>query len=83
MELDRRDLLRLAGAGCVAGIIPVGAAQAGPLRPGGHGQMTGAEALVETLIQEGTDCVFGIPGAGKRAVGHVQEQTSAVPARDP
>jgi len=25
--------------------------------------MTGAEALVETLIQEGTLCVFGIPGA--------------------
>ena len=27
------------------------------------GRMTGAEALVETLIQEGTACVFGIPGA--------------------
>jgi acetolactate synthase-1/2/3 large subunit len=27
------------------------------------GQMTGARALVETLIQEGTECVFGIPGA--------------------
>jgi acetolactate synthase-1/2/3 large subunit len=25
--------------------------------------MTGAQALVETLIQEGTDCVYGIPGA--------------------
>jgi acetolactate synthase-1/2/3 large subunit len=25
--------------------------------------MTGAKALVETLIQEGADCVFGIPGA--------------------
>jgi acetolactate synthase-1/2/3 large subunit len=25
--------------------------------------MTGAKALVETLIQEGTECVFGIPGA--------------------
>src|SRR5205814_10690772 len=27
------------------------------------GSMTGAKALVETLIQEGTECVFGIPGA--------------------
>src|SRR5262249_12800825 len=27
------------------------------------GKMSGAQALVETLIQEGTDCVFGIPGA--------------------
>ena len=63
MELNRRDLLKLAGAGCVAGVLPVGTTQAGPLRPGAHDQMTGAEALVETLIQEGTDCVFGIPGA--------------------
>ena len=27
------------------------------------GHMTGARALVETLIAEGTECVFGIPGA--------------------
>lgn len=27
------------------------------------GKMTGADALVETLIAEGTCCVFGIPGA--------------------
>jgi len=27
------------------------------------GHMTGAQALVEALIQEGTDCVYGIPGA--------------------
>jgi acetolactate synthase-1/2/3 large subunit len=60
MHINRRDLLKLAGAGVVAGAIPVGAAQAGPLQPA---HMTGAEALVETLIQEGTDCVFGIPGA--------------------
>src|SRR5262249_11706844 len=60
MHINRRDLLKIAGAGVMASAIPVGAAQAGPLQPG---QMTGAEALVETLIQEGTDCVFGIPGA--------------------
>jgi acetolactate synthase-1/2/3 large subunit len=65
MGLDRRDLLKLAGAGCVAGVLPAGVAQAGPLAhpPGVHGHMTGAQALVETLLQEGTDCVFGIPGA--------------------
>lgn len=65
MELNRRDLLRLAGVGCVAG-IPGAAADAGLRQerpPGVHGHMTGAEALVETLIQEGTECVFGIPGA--------------------
>src|SRR5436305_2285909 len=64
MELNRRDLLKIAGVSCVAG-IPGVAAEAG-LRhstPGVHGHMTGAEALVETLIQEGTECVFGIPGA--------------------
>src|SRR5258705_358429 len=64
MNLHRRDLLKLAGAGCVAGIP--GAAGDASLRPppaGVHGHMTGAAALVETLIQEGTDCVFGIPGA--------------------
>src|SRR5262249_59786794 len=27
------------------------------------GSMTGAQALVETLQREGTECVFGIPGA--------------------
>jgi acetolactate synthase-1/2/3 large subunit len=43
---------------------------AGPLRnrlrrnPGWvQGHMTGALAAVETLIQEGCDCVYGIPGA--------------------
>lgn len=28
-----------------------------------EGKLTGAQAVVETLIQEGTDCVYGIPGA--------------------
>src|SRR5262245_25294514 len=66
MGLDRRELLKLAGAGCLAAALPTGAAEAGILHPapvGVHGQMTGAEALVETLAQEGTECVFGIPGA--------------------
>jgi acetolactate synthase-1/2/3 large subunit len=64
MELNRRDLLKLAGAGCIAGVAGVeGEAGLRQARPGVHGHMTGAEALVETLLQEGTDCVFGIPGA--------------------
>jgi acetolactate synthase-1/2/3 large subunit len=64
MDLNRRDLLKLAGVSCVSGLP--GADAEGGLRappPGVQGQMTGAEALVETLIQEGTDCVYGIPGA--------------------
>src|SRR5437763_12738005 len=66
VSMNRRDLLRLAGAGCVATALPTAVAQASlrqTPRNGVVGHMTGAEALVETLIQEGTDCVFGIPGA--------------------
>jgi acetolactate synthase-1/2/3 large subunit len=32
------------------------------------GHMSGADALVETLIAEGTDCVFGIPGAQENEI---------------
>ncbi len=63
MNLSRRDLLKGISASTLLGLSDV---QAGPARqrPGMvAGQMTGAEALVETLIQEGTGCVFGIPGA--------------------
>src|SRR5690242_4811941 len=59
--LSRRDLLKtLAAAGCLA-VLPEGQADAGPGWI--HGSMTGAQALVEALLCEGTDCVFGIPGA--------------------
>src|SRR5262249_2638353 len=67
LPISRRDLLKLATAQCVVSLAaPV--AHAGPLvrrAPAGwgSGRMTGAEALVEALIQEGTACVFGIPGA--------------------
>jgi acetolactate synthase I/II/III large subunit len=65
LSLSRRDVLKVVGAGCLAGVPE--AADAGPLRrhaPGWIvGQMTGAEALVETLLQECVGCVFGIPGA--------------------
>jgi acetolactate synthase-1/2/3 large subunit len=61
--LTRRDALKTAAVHCLAAL---------PSRAGGMtnrtdgavaGRMTGAEALVETLILEGVQCVFGIPGA--------------------
>jgi acetolactate synthase-1/2/3 large subunit len=68
--LSRRDVLKVLGA---QGLLTLPAAAHGLHRPGHllgrpmpgwvSGHMTGAEALVETLIQEETDCVFGIPGA--------------------
>lgn len=66
--ISRRDLLKL---GVAQALVPLAAQAAGPVlappsapEPGWIvGKMTGAEALVEALIQEGTDCVFGIPGA--------------------
>jgi acetolactate synthase-1/2/3 large subunit len=67
-SLSRRDLLKTAAAGAAvtlaAGAVP--RADAGSQRaPAGwvSGRMTGAEAVVETLLQEGVGCVFGIPGA--------------------
>jgi acetolactate synthase-1/2/3 large subunit len=62
----RRDVLRGMAAGCVAALpaaLP-GEAEA-KVGAGGwvKGAMTGARALVETLLAEGTSCVFGIPGA--------------------
>jgi acetolactate synthase-1/2/3 large subunit len=61
--ISRRDLLKTLVAQGV--VMQLGAAPAEAPAPQGWviGKMTGAEALVETLIQEGTDCVFGIPGA--------------------
>ncbi len=66
IDMNRRDALKLAGVAGAAAVWPVAAVDAGILRapPGWvRGRMSGAEALVETLIQEGTDVVFGIPGA--------------------
>lgn len=65
--LSRRDLLKSAVASALLP-LPMRAIQAAPGEPEQLpgwviGKMTGAEALVETLIQEGTPCVFGIPGA--------------------
>jgi len=65
-RLSRRDVLKLASAGCLTA-VPM-QADAGPHTPPRadgvvRGHMTGAAALVETLIAEGCGCVFGIPGA--------------------
>src|SRR4051812_41213127 len=65
-SLSRRDLLKVLTAGGGAALpLPFPVAQASWRHPQGTvaGHMTGAEALVEALIQEGTRCVFGIPGA--------------------
>ncbi len=66
MEFDRRSLLH--GMALASAAIPLmgSRAEAGILRhkPGWvDGKLTGAEAVVETLKQEGACCVFGIPGA--------------------
>ena len=66
MEMDRRTLLH--GAAAVGGLLLASRvpAHAGGARraPGWiEGKMTGAMAVVETLVQEGCDCVYGIPGA--------------------
>src|SRR6476619_4164432 len=65
MEMDRRTLLH--GAAAVGGLFLASRvpAQAGFRRAQGwiEGKMTGAMAVVETLVEEGCDCVYGIPGA--------------------
>src|SRR5438105_8106481 len=67
--LSRRELLKTMVVPCVAplvtGLTPAAAGLHRPRRADGtvSGHMTGAKALVETLLAEGTECVFGIPGA--------------------
>src|SRR5262249_59791731 len=65
LPLSRRDLLKTAAAGCLASLPSRTDAAGGSGRSAGwvSGHMTGAEALVETLILEGVQCVYGIPGA--------------------
>ena len=70
-SLSRRDVLKTVAAGCLAATALPDTAQAG-LRRVLHqhgddgtiaGHLTGAQALVETLLKEGVECVYGIPGA--------------------
>src|SRR5260370_13470853 len=67
---SRREALQVAAAGCLVTALgsPVSANLKSRRRELGgsglvSGKMTGAQALVETLLQEGVDCVYGIPGA--------------------
>lgn len=58
----RRALLQSTVAAAVPALLPTSADASSP--PGWvMGRMTGARALVETLLCEGASCVFGIPGA--------------------
>jgi acetolactate synthase-1/2/3 large subunit len=68
MDLTRRDLLKAVGATCLATATANPTSDAGPiLRRNNNGwvrgPMTGAHAVVETLLQEGARCIYGIPGA--------------------
>ncbi len=67
LPLSRRAVVKTAAAGAVAAALPVALpdeAAARETRTGRVvGHLTGARALVETLIAEGVPCVFGIPGA--------------------
>jgi acetolactate synthase-1/2/3 large subunit len=65
LPLNRREALKTMAATCLAA-LPTGSVGGGQqaAAPGWvMGKMTGAEALVEALLQEGTEVVFGIPGA--------------------
>src|SRR5262249_59022605 len=66
--LPRRDLLKTVAVAGLAAALPETVAHAGEPEPAAGpgwivGQMTGAQVLVEAVRQEGTDVVFGIPGA--------------------
>jgi acetolactate synthase-1/2/3 large subunit len=67
LSLSRRTALQAAAASAIAAALPAvlpGEADARVNQAGWVvGHMTGARALVETLLAEGTSCVFGIPGA--------------------
>lgn len=72
LPISRRTLLKgLVASGVLHAATP--AVPAGLVRHRGddgsvRGHMTGAEALVEALIKEGTDCVFGIPGVQENEI---------------
>jgi acetolactate synthase-1/2/3 large subunit len=64
--ITRRTVLKAAAAQCLVGLpalVPSQAAAKGPPPGWVSGHLTGAAALVEALLAEGTACVFGIPGA--------------------
>ncbi len=62
-EISRRAFLQTASAGAIASTVatPQNASASAVAAVSGH--MTGAMALTEVLLLEGTRCVYGIPGA--------------------
>src|SRR5947208_1334350 len=75
-SLSRRDALKLMGLGSLTALAPAAQAVRHNHGPDGwvRGKMTGAEALVEALKAEGTQCVFGIPGAQENELWDVMKQ---------
>jgi acetolactate synthase-1/2/3 large subunit len=76
-SMSRRTLLKALAAQTLAA-LPAGAAfrsRKHALASSGclSGSMTGAQALVRTLVLEGTLCVFGIPGAQENEVWDVMK----------
>lgn len=74
--VDRRDLLK--GMALATAALPLlnSQASAGILKKNAgwvEGKMTGAEAVVETLQQEGACCVYGIPGAQENELWDVMK----------
>ena len=69
LPLNRRNLLKVAAASTLAATPAQAKADILPFprnaNPPGwiRGRMTGAKALTRALICEGTECVYGIPGA--------------------
>ncbi len=64
--ITRRTALKAVAAGAATAAVALApsGAEARVTKAGGvSGSMTGARALVESLLAEGVSCVFGIPGA--------------------
>lgn len=64
--ISRRDMLKSVAATGAAAPVLLDPLPAVAAPPGGiwiTGRLTGAEALVDTLLAEGTKVIFGIPGA--------------------
>ncbi len=64
-KITRRDLLKVAAGAGLAAALPGQPVLANPIVQAGWvtGKMTGSAALTEALKLEGTEVVFGIPGA--------------------